>query len=516
GGLEVVLQPRVSATDASTAGVAGAMAVATVPGTATTDEDGNFVVKGLDAGDYDVSVSVGPGQRLEWAQPRPEDPTAPIVLTVAEGERREGVSLVVEARDQVITGVVLGPQGEPVGDAWVTAVRSGSVRTGVGQVSPAGRDGSASAPPLDEDRERHVQQLELLGLSEPPVLTDEGGRFTVQGLRSGRYRLRAEAHKDGARGFVDEVELGSEVSIQLESLAGLQGLVRASGRPVREYTIEVRGRSIRKQQVHAPDGRFILGRLDPGEVEVLARCSEGTAKAEVTIEPGQTTSVTLEIGGWGTLRGIVVDAGTGDPIAGLSVGVLGDTGPSAGSVEGMVTGIGPKTDDAGRFEIDQVPPGEGTIVFFDRDATGPDGMVAQAEYVIEPEEDYDLGTITGVAPSYVSPSERGTVGLVVLVSTYAARPRAPLAEDDEQEAAFDRTPRLWVSRVTPYGPAARQGLVPGDEVLSVDGSGVRSMGADNAAKLISARYLRVGDELILEIEHDGRRRRVTLTVEPTD
>lgn len=479
---------------------------------ATTDEHGNFEVNGLDAGEYEVSVSAARGPTLEWAEPAdPEAPRDPIAMTVAEGERRQGLVLAVEARDGVITGVVTGPDGEPVVDAWVTAVRNDSAREWMAELS--GSAGGDEGPEDEDERERGLRQWELQGFAEPPVLTDEAGRFEVGGLRSGVYRLRAEAHKDGARGLVDEVAPGSDVRIALQPLAGLEGLVRRSGAPVREYTIAVKGRSSREQQVYAPDGRFAIRRLDAGAYEVVARCSEGVAKAEVEIAEGGTTSVTLDIGGWGSLRGTVVDAGTGDPLPDLSITVMGEGGPSASSVMGVFTGTGPKTDADGRFEVGEVPPGEGRILFFDRDATGMGGTVAQVEYEVEPEGEQDLGTITGVAPSHIPPDERGTLGLQVQVATYAARPRAPEAEDDEEEAVFDQRKRLWVSMVTPKGPAARAGLVPGDEIVAVDGSGVAGMGADNAAKLLSPQHVRVGDDVALEIEHDGSRNRVTLTAE---
>jgi hypothetical protein len=477
--------------------------------TAATDEDGHFEVDGLDAGEYDVSVSAARGPTLEWAAPAdPEEPSKPIVVAVADGQRREGLVLAVEAREGVIGGVVLGVDGEPVADAWVTAVRNGSARQWAVELGGARDDddeGTAKA------REQDLRDWELWGLSEPPVLTDETGRFEVSGLRRGVYRLRAEAHKDGARGTIDDVHPGADVRIALAPLAGLEGMVRRGGKPVREYTVAVRGPSSRQQQVYAPDGRFGIGRLDAGDYEVVVRCADGTAKAEVAIAEGGTTSVSLDIGGWGRLRGVVVDAATGDPIPGLVVTVTGDGGPSVGSMMGMFTGVGPKTDADGRFAIDEVPPGEGKVVFVDRDAAGIDGgLVAQVDYAVAPDGEQDLGTITGVAPSYIRPDERGELGLRVKVATYAKRPRLPAAEDDER-AALDRTARLWVSQVTPGGPAALAGLVPGDEILAVDGSGVAGIGASNAATLLSPRHTRVGDDVALEIDHEGRRHTATIT-----
>ena len=482
--------------------------------TATTDQDGQFVVKGLDAGDYDVTVRPGRGPSLAWAQPEdPQDPRAPKVVGVAQGEQRQDLVLTVEAQDGVITGLVVGPSGQPLADAWVTALRQQSAQQWGEDLTAASRRRSQTDPETKGDDDV-MRQWEMSVFAESPVLTDAAGRFEVRGLRDGIYHLRAEAHADGARGFVDDVSLGADVRIDVQALAGLRGVVRLRSQPVVEYTVEVKGRALRSRQIHAPDGRFELTRLDAGSYDVIARCKDGTARAEVEIVEGTTTSVTLEIGGWSSLRGRVIDASTGDPLPGLSITVLGDGGPSAGSMMGMFTGVGPQTDEDGTFTVGEVPPGEGQILFFDRDATGMTGVVAQADYQVEAESEEDLGTITGVAPSYIEPDERGTLGLTVQVATYAKRPRAPEARDDPDEALIDQTPRLWVLQVTPGGPAAYEGVVPGDEIASVDGTTVVSMGAANAAKLLQPRYVRVGEEVSLEILHDGSRNQITLTAEP--
>ncbi|MEM7154885.1 MAG: carboxypeptidase regulatory-like domain-containing protein [Myxococcota bacterium] len=503
-GLEVSFRRRDAAAGTSYSfDINGAGALGLI---ATTDESGNFVRKGLDAGEYEVSVSATRGQVLEWAQPAdPAKPKAPISVTVSEAERREGISLVVEARDGRIAGVVFGAEGQPVADAWVTAVRNDSAREFFEQLSPL--------PTPNADQERDLRQWELQGFAESPVLTDEAGRFEVDGLRNGTYRLRAEAHTDGARGFVDDVGLGSEVRIDLSPLAGLSGVVSFGGEPVREYSLELRGPSPRRQQIFDAEGRFSIERLDVGDYELIVGSADGTAHVEVDVLPGPPSPVTVEIGGWGTLRGVVIDAATGDPVPDLAISVVGDGGSGTHSVVGVFTGDGPKTDEDGRFEIDGVPPGQGQLFFFDRDAAGLGGVVAQADYDIDPEETHDLGTVSGVAPSHIDPEERGTVGLQVRVATYADRPRAPRSEHDEERAVFDKTQRLWITRVTPYGPAALQGLVPGDEILAVDGTSVVRIQALNAARLMSPQNLRIGDDLELQIEHDGDRRTLTLVAE---
>nr|MCH9681655.1 carboxypeptidase regulatory-like domain-containing protein [Deltaproteobacteria bacterium] len=481
---------------------------------ATTDEDGNYTVRGLDAGDYEVSVTSGRGPTLEWAEPvDPKKPTEPVPTAVTDGEQRTGFDLVVEARNGVITGVVLGAEGGPVADAWVTAVRNDSASELFKQLSDQEPDdGSADDDDeIDEDRKRDLRRWESVGMAEPPVLTDENGRFEVRELRSGTYRLRAEAHKDGSRDFVEPVNLGDNVQVELEPLSGLEGVVVWKGKPVREFTVEARGKARRQQQIFDEEGKFLMPRLDTGSYDVIVSCEHGNAREEVEIAAGSTASVTLEIGGWGSLSGKVIDAATGDPIPGLSVTVMGEGGSSARSMMGMFTGVGPRTGEDGRFSVDEVPPGEGKVMFFDRDATGMGGVVAETDYEIEADEERDLGTINGVATSNINPDERGTLGLLVKVATYAKRPRAPEAEDDEEQAALDKTKRLWVSHVTPKGPAAIEGLVPGDEIISVDNTGVVGMGAGNAATLLSPRQLRVGDDVTLEIEHDGSRRSLTIT-----
>jgi membrane-associated protease RseP (regulator of RpoE activity) len=182
--------------------------------------------------------------------------------------------------------------------------------------------------------------------------------------------------------------------------------------------------------------------------------------------------VVLEIEAWGSLRGIVVD-GTGTAVAGLSIMAQGNgNNASAASMMSLFTGGGPKTDDRGHFEIGEVPPGEGTVVFFDRDAL--DGARVEARYTLDGGETADLGTITMLATIKVPPDERGKLGMNTHIATWAKRPRAPGSDDAEDAKAPDEVERLWVISVEQGGPAESAGVEPGDEIVAIDGQQVMS------------------------------------------
>lgn len=364
-----------------------------------THEDGSFLVSGLDGGDYDVSVKDAQGQVLAWAKPdNKEFPSAPVRIQLRDGEERQGVELRVEARDGVIRGVAEDPDGNPAADVWITATPA--VEPGMGFAPPP----PPPSPPADEGEPAEPREVrrEVMAFmtddggeagggfsgSLPPVLTDGEGRFELTGLRHGKYDLVGEGLKGTARGFLPGVETGSDVELKLQSLARIEGKVVFGGNPVKEFRVEMSGKSIRSKTVHDDEGKFTLFRVDPGRHELDVSSDVGSASVEVEVSPGKPTQVTVELERLISVRGRVVKE-DGTPL----VGAIVTSSPrhEDGSVEIriMADDTTPTTDANGHFEIG-LRPGRYMLIVLGTDSPGPTIMKPIA--VVD--RDLSLGTLT--------------------------------------------------------------------------------------------------------------------------
>jgi hypothetical protein len=305
------------------------------------------------------------------------------------------------------------------------------------------------------------------------------------------------------------------VTLNLDLLSGLDGVVTLAGKPVAEYRVRLVGPTNREKRIAHPKGQFKRDRLDPGKYELFVTADEGTGEGKAELGEAGRAQVKIELERSGTLRGRVVNEKDDKPIAGLGIMVAAKGpafDPSAGI--GLLTGQGPKTDADGRFEITGVATGKGTISFIDPDAGLGTVTVAEVEYALEPGDDEDLGTIKGVMTDKIAKDERGSLQMRIRQATWAKRPRPPDtdldSEEDDPEADADETSRLWVFSVEVGGVADLAGVVPGDEIVSIDGQSVASMGAPMAANRLSAARLHVNDKVRLELMRDGDRFDVTL------
>lgn len=493
-----------------------------------TGEDGSFVVRGLEEGDYSVTVQDKKRRAIPWADDGDSSEPSAFIVKVVEGDQQTGVELRVQALTGVLSGTVVDADGVPVADAWVTASLQvtarefGKMFTGPDVPDPSERERVRGVTPPDPD----ADDFELPGFfAEQPVLTDELGRFTVTGLRSSRsYTIVAEGEKGGARGRLEDLTPDQEgLTVRLEAVAGISGVVKSGGKAVAQYTVKVEGPSKRSKSVFAKDGGFEIQRIEPGQYTVSITADDGVAHVDdVEVEADQATKLTIELEDYGTIEGKLVDAGTGEPIAGMVALVQpekGDADPSQALA--MLMGGGTKTGSDGRFEAKKVAPGKGMVVFLDTAAamTGGGGMVGGQEYEIEAGETIDLGSINGIKAPKTDPGERGSYGLGVRVATAARRPRPPgtkFDEEGEEQEDTDPTPRLWVSYVEVGGPADSEGVQPGDEVTSVDGVAVGQMGPHAASIKIEGGQVKTDETVSLQLDRDGSGKSVTLRAEPKD
>lgn len=485
---------------------------------APTGQDGSFAVRGLETGTHLILVKDTKGRALSWADGTgPSDgadgEVQPIEIEIEDTVNDVFQNLRVVPRDGVITGVVLDGTGMPVPDAFVTAALDMDAEEFLRSRDPTrNRDRPErleGVEPDDDDGGRDWTQSAYF--AEPPVLTDENGLFVIKELRRDRaYNLVAEGERGGARATLEGVSPGERVDLVLETLGGIDGVVLAKGKPVTQYTLEAKGPVNRNSRIHDASGEFELDRLDPGTYTVTVSSDDGIATAEVELGDRAREHVELELQAWGSIEGEVVGKTDGEPMAKLAVIVSVETGRADASTGiGLLTGKGPKTGRDGRFEVGELGPGKGEVVFMDPDVDLASGApVATVEFELEPGQSLDLGTIRGIQTDSVPTDERGTLGLRVAVSKFEDRPRPPgtdLDEEDPGAPSFGdpKASRVWVRSVDVGGVAEAAGIVPGDEVLTIDGQAVSSLGAGVAAQMLSKSRLRVGQEVRVELRRAG-------------
>jgi hypothetical protein len=395
--------------------------VETTADRAVTGADGRFVLAGLTGGDYDVVVLDEHGAPFAWRAPADKArPAAPIAVTVAPAGSKD-VALEIERPNGAITGVVIGPDGKPVPDAWVSASRGlddfvfggagpgggrgpggpgaggpggpGAAGPGAGGPGGPGATGPGGADDGDDSRMMIISSSDdgdeagIFG-GVPPVLTGPDGRFALRHLRRGRYQVRAEGDRGRARGSIAGVEPTADVTITLAALTELAGTVTADGRPATDFAVELDGPTRRSQRFVAADGRFVLGRVDPGEYDVTITSTMGTGHAHVAVVTGQRAEVAIALVQHGRIIGRVVGA-DGAPMAGAAV----VSAPIvSGSARVSIEGPPPTTGPDGAFAIDAEPGTRMVLVL------GGRGPLAEQQVEVKAGATVDVGTLTVKPP----------------------------------------------------------------------------------------------------------------------
>jgi hypothetical protein len=131
-------------------------------GVTSTDADGNYEIKELTAGRYNITVTKGGFVQGNYGQRRAGEPGTPIDLS--DGQTADKVNIVL-SRGSVISGKIVDDGGEPVAGTMVAAMRYQFVG-GTRRLMPGGGEGSS-------DR------------------TDDQGSFRLFGLPPGDYYVSA-------------------------------------------------------------------------------------------------------------------------------------------------------------------------------------------------------------------------------------------------------------------------------------------------------------------------------------
>lgn len=303
---------------------------------ALTNGGGTFELKGLAPGTYRTSV-------LDRGQPLRLRGKAPTV-TLAAQERKTGVEIAVDRATGKIDGIVTGPDGKPLADAWVSVHQDlESMLRGMRESRdgdrPSGGQRTIMVQAIDEDDGDGAGQF-------APALTDASGKFTIGGLPHGTYHVLAEAQQGKLRGRAANVTPDATVTIQALGLSTLSGTVKGTNGPAALFSIELDGPT--RTQRSFTNGTFELGRVDPGNYTLRVHSSEGNAAQQVVVAAGTPTKVDIVLVANAIVIGRIVD-GAGQPLEGMPVTVVDDVG---GGLRIALEGPPPTSGPDGKFRVE--------------------------------------------------------------------------------------------------------------------------------------------------------------------
>lgn len=292
-----------------------------------TGADGKYELGGLAAATYHVSV-------LDRGKPLPMKND--VTLALAATDHKTGVELAVERPDGVISGTVVGGDGQPIADAWV------SVHQDLADM--VGSMGSGS-----ESRMITVQETD--DGSGPdreyaPALTDASGHFEIRGLPRTPWTVVAEAQHGALRGRQAKVTPDATVTIKALGITSLGGVVHSAAGM---FTVELEGPTHQQRSFASADGTFSFARVDPGSYVVHVTSSAGNGDASVEVVAGKPASVEITLASNAVVTGTVVDA-QGKPMGGAGIAVIPDA--ADGHIRISLDGPPPVTNPDGTFRIE--------------------------------------------------------------------------------------------------------------------------------------------------------------------
>ncbi|HFE46601.1 MAG TPA: PDZ domain-containing protein [Nannocystis exedens] len=406
------------------------------------DDSGHFALTNIAAGDYRI-FATRDSQRLR-APGASDDDAAGQRVSVHVGETTE-IELVVGSQSGQISGRVLAEGGEPIVDAFIDLRRESDSAAASGGGAPRRNPWGS--------------------WDHQPVLTDAEGRFELTKLAEEATYTIFASRKSGGEGVIEGVRAGSEIELVIQSTGSLSGIVTLEGGGVPErFEVTV---SDDAQVIHEWDsffrseGQWTIGNLPPGNYEVSVRAIMGNstlANKALLPEGGEVRGLELVLQPRLTIRGRLVDAESGEPVAGMKVSIDTDAWAHYGEPLGDGKDV---SDQQGRFVVEGVPSGPVNIMVV--------GDMSEEKYDMAPiprrlsatPTEQDLGDLQLVGRRVERSQKLGDLGFKHKRFTAETKP-----EERRPKVAFVRA----------GGPAAAAGLKVGDQIVKIDGQPVT--GAD--------------------------------------
>jgi protocatechuate 3,4-dioxygenase beta subunit len=291
-----------------------------------TNAAGEYTLKGMSPATYHLTV-------LDRGRPLPMKTDATVAL--AATDHKTGVDLAVDRPDGVIRGTVVGSDGKPLADAWV------SVHQSIEDLIAGADHGSSERMIRVESTDDGGGAGDL-----PPALTDSTGHFEIGGLPRSPWTVIAEAQHGALRGQQTKVTPDATITLQASGVTELRGVVHG----VRGlFTVELDGPTRAQRSFTSADGTFSFSRVDPGTYTVRVTSSAGNGEAQVQVAGGQPASVEINLAANAVVTGTVVDA-SGKPAGGVPVTIIPDAGD--GRMQISLEGPPPTTNPDGTFRLE--------------------------------------------------------------------------------------------------------------------------------------------------------------------
>lgn len=518
------------------------------PRTTTTDEHGEFVLRGLERSSYslrassegfartstptisdapakDVRLLLGSGG-VVYGKVQSDSGDGVVGVHLAVRERNgaisktneEGAYELVNVAEGERTIIALDKTHRPLEDAkgnvlqrkvdivsgqraelnFEVAGLNHSIRGRVVDVH-GGNSGNAfvvAVREMSSARPARLRVRSAAAMSEG-VLSDQDGSFEIHGLAQGRFTLLAMV-KGGGEGMVEHVATGSEVEIPLGSISSVSGsvVVARDGAAPERYLVQMAHLDSswrRRESFYRNDGQWEMYGVPPGRHKVSIRSVEGTGSQQIVVAPGgDVEDVRIELVGQTSVHGRIVYLKTGKPVIGYRV--VATTDQAAIRSAYSFADRRNITNAEGEFEITASPTGRVTLHVIPEFLDGSDPSLTQSHttHDVVAERRNDVGSIKMPAPRIKDGEPRGSFGFT-------------LHKWDHE--ADQLTQVATVIHVQAGGPAARAGLSEGDVIVGMDGIDVTGNGRSTLEYMLRAPQktraqfeLKSGKKLVMESE----------------
>jgi len=314
-----------------------------LPRTLMTDDAGYIVVSREEI-EHDLALIARRGdESLAWVQISDRDSQMPT------GMIADPILMRFRPLTHRVEGSVVDQQGKPIAGAEVVALRLGQ--------------GAGNSPENLAMFLFRPQQVPAL----PRAVTNQAGRFAIV-LPEGANAYLDVRHPRyiGPRALAEPGDNTLEPFV-MEPAGIIAGRVidAVTGKPVPRVLlgaqlIEVHPRILVGWGSSQADdrGRFAITGLEPGVYNLLFEKAPGRPQATartvegVRVRGGQSTAALMKLIEGRTIRGVVIDRATEQPVAGIQVGCYGPARPRSGAAVQSQ-----RTDSKGAFTF-HVPPGE--------------------------------------------------------------------------------------------------------------------------------------------------------------